>query len=93
MAIAWRRSMCEQALNYRENSGRYADFEGEYVLLQRGEVVWHSPEGRIDASRRTLSGRRKSQSLYLKYVDLEEKEQERYAVYEQALDEIKERGI
>jgi uncharacterized protein (DUF362 family) len=93
MIIDWRRSMAEQALHYRDNRKKYHAFNGEYVLLQKGEVVWHSPEGTIDVSRRVLAGALKNESLYFKYVDPEERERERFCVYERALDHIKEQNL
>ena len=91
--IQWRKTMCEQALNYRDNRKRYGRYDGQYVLLQRGEVRWHSRDGRIDESRRVLAGDTPNESLYFKFVDPEEREGERYEVYERALRDIEERKL
>jgi hypothetical protein len=93
MIVDWRRTMCEQALEYRDNQKRFHEYAGEYVLIQRGEVKWHSPEGRINMSRRELAGYYKNESLYLKFVDPEEREKERFEVYERALEDIKEKKL
>jgi uncharacterized protein (DUF362 family) len=82
---AWRRSMCEQALFYRQNPALFGKYAGEYILLQEGEVRWHSPEGTIRVSRRQLAGRRPDQAMFYKFVDPAEAEGERYAVYQHAL--------
>ena len=91
--IDWRRSMAEQALYFRDNRKKFQAYQGEYVLIQKGEVVWHSPLGTIDVSRRVLSGTLTNESLYFKFVDPEEREDERYEVYEQALAHIKDRSF
>ena len=90
LVIDWRRTMCEQALNYRDSMADFMKFGGNYVLVQAGKVVWHNNTGKIDASRRVIAGAMKNQSLYLKFVDPEEREQERFEVYEQALDRLSE---
>jgi len=82
---SWRRTMCEQALYYEANRERFADFQNEYVLLQQGDVVWHNPSGRLEMSRRRIAGSRTDQSLFLKYVDLDEIEGERFDVYRRSL--------
>ncbi|MEN9937053.1 MAG: hypothetical protein RLZZ387_3632 [Chloroflexota bacterium] len=83
---AWRRSMCEQALLYREMLPQLASrYAGEYILLQEGEVRWHSPEGTIRVSRRELAGRRPDQAMFYKFVDPEDAEGEHFEVYERAL--------
>ena len=54
--LAWRRTMCEQALLYHGDRSAFERYAGEYILLQDGEVRWHSPEGTIRESRRALAG-------------------------------------
>jgi uncharacterized protein (DUF362 family) len=82
---SWRRTMCEQALHYRDHQSEYRSYAGEYILLQRGAVRWHDPSGRIMISRRNLAGAHPDQAMWLKYVDPDEHEGERYNVYEQTL--------
>jgi hypothetical protein len=80
--------MCEQALHYRDHRSEFGAYTGQYILVQRGEVVWHSKDGRLDVSRRELAGKYPLQSLFLKLVDPEEDEGEHFEVYERALDEL-----
>jgi hypothetical protein len=65
-------------------------YAGEYILLQEGEVRWHDRSGMLRASRRRLAGRNPEQAMWLKYIDLQEREGEQYPVYEQALAQIRE---
>lgn len=85
---SWRRTMCEQALLYRDNRARFAEYAGTYILLQRGEVRWHDKEGNILESRRVLAGDFSGDALWLKYVDPAEAEGERYAIYENTLEQM-----
>ena len=84
----WRRTMCEQALRYYDQRRALERYAGEYILLQDGEVRWHSPEGTIRTSRRQLSGAHPDHALFYKFVDPEEAEGENFAVYERALDQF-----
>ena len=83
---SWRRTTCDQALVYaarRESMiSRHAN---EFVYLQDGEVVWSGADPSHLGSRRQLSGKRKDSALWLKYVDPEEREGERFGVYEECL--------
>ena len=81
----WRRTMCEQALFYRDHRRSFDQYTGEYILLQRGEVRWHDPQGRLTLSRRVLAGGWPGYAMYLKYVDPDEREGEQYQRYEQEL--------
>ena len=82
---SWRRTMSEQALFYRAHPQLFERYAGEYILLQDGEVRWHSPSGTINVSRRELSGGHRDHALFFKFVDPSEAEGERYEVYERAL--------
>jgi hypothetical protein len=82
---SWRRTMCEQALFYRDNPQLFERYAGEYILLQDGQVRWHSPSGTIKVSRRNLAGDHPDHALFYKFVDPGEAEGERYEVYERAL--------
>ncbi len=85
--FSWRKTASEQALFYRDHRDQLIDqYENEYIFLQRGEVVWHGNDLSLLRSRRELSGRYKTESLFLKFVDREETEQENYSVYEKELD-------
>jgi len=86
----WRRTMCEQALHYRDNQRAFERYAGEYILLQDGEVRWHSPAGTIRESRRSLSGANPDHAMWFKYVDPDETEGEQYDVYERGLAQLRE---
>lgn len=82
----WRRTTCEQGLIYRESAGKFIDdYRGQFIYLQDGKVVWSGDDPSNLGSRRQLSGDRKDSALWLKLVDPEEAEAERYASYEEAL--------
>ena len=85
----WRRTTCEQALFYREKSKELiARHRGEYIFLQDGNVVWSGPDPSNLGSRRKLSGDKKDQAMWLKLVDPEETEGERFAAYEECLNQV-----
>jgi len=84
--LAGRRSTCEQALHYRDHQRAFIDrYAGEYILLQDGEVRWHSPESVLGQSRRDLAGGNPLSAMWFKYVDPEEAEGEHFEVYEREL--------
>lgn len=82
--LSWRRTMCEQALFYRDHREEIvARYPNEYIYLQEGEVIWHDPHRIYGFSRRNLSGERKDSAIWLKYVDADEAEGERFERYEE----------
>ncbi len=82
----WRKTTAEQALYYRDHhQTMLARYAGEYILLQMGEVKWHSPQGVLEVSRRSLSGDHPDQAMWMKYVDPAEAEGEHFEVYEDIL--------
>jgi uncharacterized protein (DUF362 family) len=84
--LAWRRSTCEQALYYRDHRASFvAKYAGEYILLQDGEVRWHSQSSALEGSRRDLAGANKLSAMWLKLVDPDEAEGEHYEVYQSDL--------
>jgi len=86
---SWRRTTCEQGLFYRDHQRRLVDrFRGEFIFLQDGEVVWHGADPAHLGSRRDLSGDKQDRALWLKLVDPEETEQERFAAYDECLAEM-----
>ena len=92
--VTWRRTMCEQALYYRDHMHAFTDkYAGEFILLQDGEVKWHATDGMLRVSRRQLSGAHPDHAMFLKYVDPDEIEGERFEVYERALADIATRGL
>ncbi len=89
MVHSWRKTTAEQGLFFRDNKAELtAKYAGEYILMQMGEVKWHSTNGTLDGSRRVLSGDHPEQAMWMKWVDpngTAESEGEHYEVYEQAL--------
>jgi hypothetical protein len=85
---SWRRTMCEQAILYRDKRKDFDPYTGEYILLQHGQVRWHDKNGNIRESRRVLAGQWPGYALWLKYVDPEEREGEHFEVYERTLKQI-----
>lgn len=84
---AWLRTTAEQARFYQQHRERLvSEYAGRYIMLQRGEVRWTSTSGRLDVSRREIAGEHPDDALWLKYVDPEEAEGERFDVYERALE-------
>lgn len=87
--INWRRTTAEQALYYRDHRKAFVErYAGQYILLQEGEVRWHDTQSQFRGSRRDLSGANPDQAMWLKYVDPEEAEGERFEVYERVFQEI-----
>jgi uncharacterized protein (DUF362 family) len=90
MVQSWRRTTCEQALFYRERREEFVkQYAKEYLFLQAGEVVWHGTAQLPEGSRRKLAGAHKESALWLKYVDPEEHEGERYETYVRELERLK----
>lgn len=86
LVFNWRRTMCEQALYYRDNRERLVDrYAGEYIFLQAGEVIWHGPDPSTAGSRRVLAGSKKEEAIFIKLADPLETEGEHYEVYEENL--------
>ena len=83
---SWRRTTCEQALVYRDRSSSLIDkHRNEFIFLQDGDVVWSGSDPSNLGSRRKLSGDKKDQAMWLKLVDPDEVEGERFASYEECL--------
>jgi len=84
--VSWRRTTCQQALYYRDHIKEFVDqYAGEYILLQDNEVRWHNASSSLRGSRRQLSGEHPDSAMWLKYVDPDEKEGEKFEVYETTL--------
>jgi uncharacterized protein (DUF362 family) len=91
IVMSWRRTTAEQAMYFMDHRKEItAQYAGEYILLQMGEVKWHDKSGVLDRSRRILSGDHPEQAMWFKYVDPDEQEEECYEVYERTLKEINE---
>ncbi|MBM3265654.1 MAG: DUF362 domain-containing protein [candidate division Zixibacteria bacterium] len=81
-----RQTACEQGLFYRDQRASMIDrFRGDFIYMQDGEVVWHGPDPTQITSHRAFSGRRPGSALWLKLVDPEEQEGERFEVYDRCL--------
>ena len=82
----WRRTTCEQGLIYQDQQRKLIDrYRGEFIYLQDGQVVWNGVDPSNLGSRRKLSGDNKDSALWLKYVDPEEGEGERFERYNECL--------
>lgn len=82
----WRRTTCEQGLMYQDQQPQLIDrYRGEFIYMQDGQVVWNGMDPSNLGSRRKLSGDKKDSALWLKYVDPEEREGERFARYDECL--------
>ncbi len=82
----WRCTTCEQGLIYQDEQRKLTDrYRGEFIYMQDGQVVWNGADPSNLGSRRKLSGDRKDSALWLKYVDPEEGEGERFERYSECL--------
>jgi uncharacterized protein (DUF362 family) len=82
----WRCTTCEQGLIYQDEQRKLIDrYRGEFIYMQDGQVVWNGADPSNLGSRRKLSGDRKDSALWLKYVDPEEGEGERFERYSECL--------
>ena len=80
---SWRKTTCEQALFYREHRDELmARYRDEFILLQRGRVIWHGDDLTHLGSRRLISGPHVEQGIWIKLVDPEEWEGEHFEVYQ-----------
>ena len=87
MVASWRRTTCEQGLVYLDQQQKLIDqYHGQFIYMQDGQVVWNGADPTNLGSRRQLSGNKKDSALWLKYVDPEEHEGERFGAYEECLD-------
>mgnify|MGYP001303575511 FL=1 len=82
----WRRTTCEQGLIYQDQKSKFIDrYRGEFIYMQDGGVVWNGDDPSKLGSRRDLSGDKKDSALWLKYVDPDEAEGERFERYAECL--------
>jgi len=81
-----RETACEQGLFYQDHKSKMIDrFAGNYIYMQDGEVVWHGEDPSIIQSHREFAGTKPGSCLWLKKVDPEEREGERFEVYDACL--------
>ncbi|OGG57134.1 MAG: hypothetical protein A3F84_19205 [Candidatus Handelsmanbacteria bacterium RIFCSPLOWO2_12_FULL_64_10] len=81
-----RQTACEQGLLYRDRMKEMVDrYRGNFIYMQDGDVVWNGPDPSHLRSHREFSGKRPGSALWLKLVDPEEREGERFRTYEECL--------
>jgi hypothetical protein len=83
------RTACVQALHYRAERGAFLRrYAGLFIALQDGEVVWSGsdPSG-VDLGALARKRSRRS-AVWLKLADPEERERERFEVYERELERL-----
>ncbi|MSS73890.1 MAG: DUF362 domain-containing protein [Candidatus Latescibacteria bacterium] len=81
-----RQTACEQGLLYRDRMKEMVDrYRGDFIYMQDGEVVWNGPDPSHLRSHREFSGKKPGSALWLKLVDPEEREGERFRTYEECL--------
>ena len=87
---AIRETACEQGLFYRDHMGEMIDrYRGDFVYLQDREVKWNGPDPSHISNHRDFSGNRPGSALFLKLVDPEEHEGERFDAYEDCLQRMR----
>ena len=87
---AIRESACEQGLFYLDHMGEMIDrYRGDFIYLQDREVKWNGPDPSHISNHRDFSGNRPGSALFLKLVDPEEHEGERFDVYEDCLQRMR----
>jgi uncharacterized protein (DUF362 family) len=92
--VSWRRTTAEQALFYLENKREIVEkYNGQYILLQMGEVKWSDPTGALRGSRRHLAGDNPDQAMWLKYVSPDDEEGEHFENYQKTLDMMKAQNV
>ncbi|HCL30169.1 MAG TPA: hypothetical protein DIC52_17255 [Candidatus Latescibacteria bacterium] len=85
-----RETACEQGLFYRDQQKQMIDkYRGNFVYLQDGEVKWSGPDPSHISSHRDFTGKKPGSALFLKFVDPEEREGERFESYEDCLQRMR----
>jgi len=84
---AVRETACEQGLFYQDHRSEMVDrYRGKFVYLQDGKVIWDGPDPSHLRSHRDFgSGSKPGSARWLKLVDAEEMEGERFEVYDDCL--------
>ena len=84
-----RRTACEQGVIYRDHMdemiGQYAN---DFIYMQDGKVVWHGDDPDHIKSHREIGTSKPGSAMFMKLVDPEETEGERFEVYEDNLQRI-----
>ena len=85
---AWQASMVEQALAWEADpQPTLQAHPGSYAMIQDNQVLWHGEFWHGFRSRRDLAGVKPDRAIWLKYLDPEDFEQERFEVYRRHLAE------
>ena len=85
-----RETACEQGLFFRDRMKSMIDrYAGEFIYLQDGEVKWNGADPAHIGSHRDFAGAKPGSALFLKKVDREEREGERFDVYEDCLQRLR----
>ncbi len=81
-----RRTACEQGLFYRDHRKDIVDrYRGKFIYMQEGEIAWHGEDPSVIGSHRSYSSAKPGSAMWLKMVDPEETEGERFEVYDRCL--------
>ena len=85
-----RQTACEQGLIYRDQQGdMIGKYANDFIYMQDGDVVWHGEDPAHIQSHREVSTDKPGSALFMKLVDPEETEGERFDVYEDNLKRIR----
>jgi hypothetical protein len=80
------RTACEQGLFYQDHRKDLVDrYRGRFIYLQEGEVVWEGEDPSVIRSHAGFRNPKPDQAMWLKLVDPEEVEAERFEVYDKRL--------
>ena len=81
-----RRTACEQGLIYRDKQDEMIDrYANDFIYMQDGEVVWHGEDPAHIKSHQEFASDKPGSALFMKLVDPQETEGERFEVYEEDL--------
>ncbi|MEE2708931.1 MAG: DUF362 domain-containing protein [Gemmatimonadota bacterium] len=81
-----RKTACQQGILYQDEKSKLVNrFAGDFIYMQDGEVVWHGEDPSIIHSHREFSNAKPGSCLWLKKVDPDELEGERFEVYDRCL--------
>ena len=86
IAHSIRRSACEQGLIYRDKQDEMIDrYANDFIYMQDGDIVWHGEDPSHIRSHREIGTDKPGSALFMKLVDPQETEGERFEVYEENL--------
>ena len=80
-----RKTACEQGLFYRDNRELFDRYSGTYIFLREGTVAWHGTDPMASGRIMEMAGYNMNQAVWLKLVDPQEREGERFATYQEVL--------